>query len=93
MSEFSFLWVGKEDGPATSLALLTNDDVTYPVGADWIVQQAVDSDVFISPPPQDPWVPWVPRPDICHEYHESFSWKKKSCGEISAFLYDNCGEI
>ena len=45
------------------------------MGADWIVQQAVDSDVFISPPPQDSWVPWVPpacnRPKCLLPPHDS----------------------
>ena len=31
------------------------------------------------------------RPDICHEYHELYSWKKISKFQLS--MYDNCWEI
>ena len=35
-----------------------------------------------------------PRPDICHEYHELYSWRKNCHVDKSHLsMYDNCGEI
>ena len=34
------------------------------------------------------------RPDICHEYHELYSWRKNCHVEkFQLSMYDNCGEI
>ena len=34
------------------------------------------------------------RPDICHEYHELYLWRKNCCVEkFQLSMYDNCGEI
>ena len=38
--------------------------------------------------------PTHPRPDICHEYHELYSWRKNcNVEKFQLSLYDNCGEI
>ena len=34
------------------------------------------------------------RADICHEYHELYSWRKNCHVEkLQLSMYDNCGEI
>ena len=38
----------------------------------------------------------MPRPDICHEYHELYSWRKKCQKKMEKFqlsMYGKCGEI
>ena len=36
----------------------------------------------------------MPRPDICHEYHELYSWRKKCHLEkFQMSPHDSCGEI
>ena len=40
------------------------------------------------------YVTYTYRPDICHEYHELYSWRKNCHVEkFQLSMYDNCGEI
>ena len=37
---------------------------------------------------------YASRPDICHKYHELYSWRKNCPVEkFQLSMYDNCGEI
>ena len=37
---------------------------------------------------------YASRPDICHKYHELYSWRKNCHVEkFQLSMYDNCGEI